>query len=272
MEVKKLIKNLGAVVADPSILRYYLPWIAARLRKRSAHLPVAGARIGGFPNFSSYLGAARHPLTSEETAFIRPRAKGATTIFDVGANFGVFAIYFARIEPEARIFAFEPNPRTAKALRENLARNNVENVTVIEAAISDFDGHLEFSDTADPATNKILQHEGGGLSVNARSLRSVCEEYAIDRIDFIKIDVEGAEVSVLEGGRSLFEEGRVASGVIEICPGNLEQFGRSISDLTGFFAELGVKLFLLGEKPGAPIDQSILLANAGFDCIGTEAT
>lgn len=111
-------------------------------------MSVLGVKIEGFPNFSSYLGALRNSLTEDEIAFVSSRLAGARVIFDVGANFGAFALPFAKLAPNARLFAFEPNPRTAVALRQNLVLNSVPNVVVVEAAVADQDGEMMFSDRA----------------------------------------------------------------------------------------------------------------------------
>lgn len=266
MKIDQIFRNVRTLAAHPSILRHYLRWAATKIATGSAKLTVLGARLEGFPNFSSYLGAVGNAITDAEVEFITPRIAEAEVIFDVGANFGAFAIPFARLAPHARVFAFEPNPQTALALRENLQRNGVTNVTVVEAAVSDREGQLIFSDTADPATNRILTGGGEGVRVTALTIESFCLEHGIDRIDFLKIDVEGAELSVLEGARNLFEAGAIGSGLIEICPGNLRNFGRSISDLTDFFKQAKVDLVLLGDRQGEPIDDRLLLENAGFDC------
>lgn len=264
MTPSSVFKNIRTLASDPAILRHYVPWLLTKLNLRPAHFVIRGAKIGGFPNFSSYLGAVRNELTDEELAFMSQRIEGAEVIFDVGANFGAFVIPIARLGPDARIFAFEPNPTTAAALRQNLHRNGVTNVTIIEAAVSDKDGEVIFSDSTDPATNHILADGTKGVRVKSRSLFSVMEEFDIGDIDFMKIDVEGAELSVLEGASGLFREGRVQAGLIEICPGNLHNFGRSISELTAFFEETGYDLELLGAEPGSKIDESIRLENAAF--------
>lgn len=269
MRANKTIRNVFTAAKDPRILLHYVVWHRARLGLGSAQLNVLGCQVGGFPNFSSYLGALRHGITEEEVAFIRSQLAGAKCIIDVGANFGSLAIPFAKIAPDAKIFAFEPNPVTAKALRRNVVNNGVKNVSIIEAAVSDLDGTLHFSDSGDPATNKILPVEASeGLVVKARSLVSFCQEHEIDRIDFLKIDVEGAELLVLEGGKLLFERGIIKSGLIEICPNNLKNFGRSIRELTEFFASVGYAIDLIGPKRGEPIDEHLRFENASFVKLG----
>ena len=263
--MKQFLKNILTLATRPRILPLYLRWLLALKGTSVARLSVLGASIGGFPSFSSYLGAVSGAPTKDEIAYMQSRLSGAKIIFDVGANFGAFAIPMANLAPASRIFAFEPHPLTAAALRENLIFNNVENVIVVEAAVADFDGKLNFSDSSDPATNKIAVGEEESVEVAARTIGSVCEEYGINQIDFLKIDVEGAELSVLNGARSLFDERKITAGMIEICPKNLSVFGLSIDDLVNFFEVVGFNLTLIGSLRGRPIDVNLTLENAFFE-------
>lgn len=264
MRYRNAIKNFKTSLFDPKILIYYIPWCIKRFSGRPLEFEIAGGSIGGFPNFSSYLGAVRNALTRHEMEFSAPRLAGAEIIFDVGANFGAFVIPFARLAPAARLFAFEPNPNTARALRENLIRNSITNVVVVECAVSHSDGEITFSDSSDPATNRILGNDDVGLSVQCRSLTSFCRENNINRIDFLKIDVEGAEMDVLEGAEELFSGKKVMSGMIEICPGNLNYFGRSIAELDGFMKKCQYNFQLIGDMRDKTIHREIVLENAAF--------
>jgi FkbM family methyltransferase len=260
----KLFYNFKTLLSDPAILPLYFLWIWSILRGGDRYCVIRGSKIAGFPNFSSYLGAVRNALTVEELEFVSPYLKNAKVIFDVGANFGAFVIPLAKLAKATQFFAFEPNPRTANALRRNITLNQVANVTVVEAALADADGQIVFSDTDDPATNHILQDGENGLIVNARSLASVCDEYSIARIDFLKIDVEGAEMSVLNGADEKFSDGTIGAGMIEICPGNLRKFGRTVSEITKFFHTRGFDIFVLGVEKGGEITDKLRLENAGF--------
>jgi FkbM family methyltransferase len=260
----KLVNNLRTVLSDPEILRYYCRWTLSKVGLHPPHFEIRGARIGGFPNFSSYLGAVRNKLTDEEIEFIAPRLSDAKVVLDVGANFGAFAIPFSQIARDAHIYAFEPNPNTAEALRANLQLNGINNVTVIESAVTDTDCELVFSDTRDPATNRIIEGEEGGIRIRARSLTSFCIEYEIDLIDFLKIDVEGAEIDVLRGANDLFDDNAIRGGLIEVCPNNLREFDYCVGDLVGFFNDKGFEMVLIGKNSHNQIDDKLVLENAGF--------
>jgi FkbM family methyltransferase len=271
LKISNLFTNALTLVKDPTILSLYFSWWSSKLGVRPPYFIIRGAKIGGFPNFSSYLGAVRNALTDEELEFVIPHLDDAKIFIDVGANFGAFVIPLAKLAQNTRFFAFEPNPMTAGALRANIRLNGVANVTAIEAAISDADGEVTFSDTNDPATNRILEADDHGLTVVARSLDSFCHEYALERIDFLKIDVEGAELDVLHGAANQFSNGAIRSGIIEICPGNLRRFNRSTTEIVEFFNNQGFDLFLLEKSSETEITDQLTLNNAGFRKVDADA-
>lgn len=263
MKLLSVLRNIKTALMDPEIIYLYISWCVRQFCGRSSIFEIRGAKIGGFPNFSAYLGAVRNALTRHEIEFVISHIGGAEIIFDVGANFGAFAIPVARLAPTARVYAFEPNPYTATALRENLLRNEISNVVVVECAFSHSDGEIKFSDSSDPATNRIVGDDEVGIAVQCRSLASFCTENFIDRIDFLKIDVEGAELDVLDGAKDLFLHKKIMSGMIEVCPGNLKVFGRGISDLNLFMKVAEYRIEFIGEA-GVRDDRDVILENAGF--------
>lgn len=95
-----------------------------------------------------------------------------------------------------RVFAFEPNPRNVVCLKEHLSLNGIANVEVIEAAVSDKAGISYFSGNG--AT--------GRLSATGHEVKTV----ALDNYptpDFIKMDIEGAELSAIRGSTRILQEG-----------------------------------------------------------------
>jgi FkbM family methyltransferase len=258
------ITNAISIATRPDIWGDYAAWLLSALRGKPAELKILDCLISGFPNFSSYLGARRNAPTNEEIELVRECISGARVIFDVGANFGAFTIPFSTFAPQARIFAFEPCPQTAHALKQNLLLNNIGNVQVIEAIISDRNDMLGFSNSRDPATNRIIDDPSAECAVRSITLTEFCRDVGVDNIDFLKIDVEGAEMLLLEGARTLFEARNIRQGMIEICPGNLFNYGNSVQDLNEFFASYRYTLEVIRGQHIEPLSESDLLANAIF--------
>ena len=123
------------------------------------------------------------------------------TAVDIGANVGIWTVLLACHQNVQQVFAFEPSQSNLSFLRTNLRINQVEDkVVVIEAAVSDFDGEVLFDDIGSGATKRISQT--GSTVLSSVTLDSYLEGR---HIDFIKIDVEGYEPSVLEGGWQTIE-------------------------------------------------------------------
>ncbi|MEZ0090751.1 FkbM family methyltransferase [Streptacidiphilus sp. EB129] len=145
-------------------------------------------------------------------------------VLDVGANVGIFSLYVKRHWPQARIVAFEPMPRTLQALRSNLELHHATDVEVVPHGLSgDFEGPVTFTfypnlpgnSTRYPDQKKhdrdhiasmwgdgVGDHlyQGEDVTVTVERLSTALARYpGIDRVDLLKVDVEGAELDVLQG-------------------------------------------------------------------------
>jgi FkbM family methyltransferase len=121
------------------------------------------------------------------------------TIVDLGANVGVFALYAAAKAPNANIYCFEPATATFAVLQDNLIANHV-NVAAHRVAISTSCGSALFYH-AGTAAEWSLKNDASRVSEEVRciDLDRLFEIVCDDAIDFLKMDVEGAELTVLGG-------------------------------------------------------------------------
>lgn len=127
-------------------------------------------------------------------------------MYDLGANVGLYSLLGAKtVGPDGRVFAFEPVPENVRYLERHLSLNRVSNCTVVQAAVCAQIGSMQFDPSEDRSMGKLSV--GGTEAVSAITLDSF---YAGDsrtrRPHFLKVDVEGAEVEVLNGGMSLLKE------------------------------------------------------------------
>jgi len=116
------------------------------------------------------------------------------TIIDCGANIGITALYFAARYPNARIYSVEPDPSNFAILKQNVASE--PRITPINAAVVGRNTGPVFLSQDRPAWgNSISQSQGAGsaVEVEAMTIGELCERYAIERIDLLKVDIEGAE-------------------------------------------------------------------------------
>lgn len=130
--------------------------------------------------------------------------KEKDTILDVGAQIGVFSVYAAHHAKKGKIYAFEPMSENFKMLKENTNLNKLKNITNINCALSDKNGkeslfiddlntggHSFFNDKKSWSKNKII--------VKSMNLDSFFNKYKIKKIDFLKMDCEGAEYKIFFG-------------------------------------------------------------------------
>lgn len=136
---------------------------------------------------------------------------------DVGANDGYYTLFAARrIGAGGRVIAVEPSTRERVNLKRNIARNGLANVTVIPAALGAVCGtaDLQLAQGVHSGHNTLGRFANDGVKaesverVTMRTLDEVAGEIGLDRIDFMKIDVEGAEAAVIVGARRVIEAAR----------------------------------------------------------------
>ena len=138
-------------------------------------------------------------------------------IIDIGAHIGSVSIILAKLNPQIKIYAFEPAKITYDLLCKNLEANNIRNVTPIKAAISDYIGEMEFCfnpmDTAGssgcytPAMTKLFtQYQWKKEKVQVWNMKKVFDDLNIERAAWVKMDCEGAEYQIFNDENNQFDK------------------------------------------------------------------
>lgn len=179
----------------------------AMLRGRPLDVDALGARMRLYPahNVSEKnLLFTPHLFDPEERDMLNRHIRDGFVFIDIGANVGGYALFVAaQAGPNARILAIEPQPEIFERLEFNIRQNPFSTVKALECAITDKDGTVTlFVDRSNSGQSSVRfvnsSADGVAVKVTARTLKSVVEEENLDRIDAIKIDVEGAEDLILE--------------------------------------------------------------------------
>ena len=164
-----------------------------------------------------------------EISILKKYVKKGQTVCDVGANIGLFTLELARaVGSEGCVTAFEPDPNNFALLNKNIQANGYKNVTLIQKAVSKSDGDTRlYCDSAHHGNHCIYNPNDGRsfIEVQTTSLDNYYKER--EKIDFIKIDVEGAECLVFEGMENIVKNNPDLTILSEFCPFLLEKAGFS---------------------------------------------
>jgi FkbM family methyltransferase len=120
-------------------------------------------------------------------------------VIDLGAEVGTEVNLFSRlVGPEGHVYAIEAHPASYEWLAKRCAASGLTNVTPVHLAISDHIGTVRLSDVTDSLENRLID-EDSGLEVRSLTLDAFMEEHGIDRVDFLKMNIEGAERLAIRG-------------------------------------------------------------------------
>ena len=121
------------------------------------------------------------------------------TVVDVGAGTGWDTLAFSRkVGPGGRVIAIEAHPKTFACLERMCKENRLSNVTLIHAALMDRACEVHISDAVDHLGNRTVAVDGG-VSVPGMTLDDLCKSLNIQRVDLLKMNIEGAEKFAIEG-------------------------------------------------------------------------
>jgi len=205
-------------------------WVDTRDRVIAAHLLGGGA------------------WEASETAAFLAHVREGMCVFDVGANIGYYTLLAARaVGPAGRVYAFEPEPRNFELLTRNISENGLTNVRPVNAAASSREGvvrlHLDDANFGAHSFVAGSVRTSSGRSVVVRTVgldAFAGEARAFGAGVFVKIDVQGAEALVVEGGSRLLSLPAVTV-LLEIWPEALVRAGADARRLLAVLEDLGFR-------------------------------
>jgi FkbM family methyltransferase len=211
-----------------------------------------------------------------EFAFLGTVLRDGMCFVDVGANHGLYSVFAAsQVGPAGSVIALEPSHRELERLRANVDRNQLAGVEVFEIAAHSVSGtaRLRIAEREHPGHNTLGEfayaiEESHLETVRTEPLDAVLKNR---RVDFIKIDVEGAEMSVLEGALGSIERCRPML-LVEVVDAALQGQGRSSKDVLGQLQQLGYELWRFGHTgrpepldPGSVASENVLAVHRSRD-------
>lgn len=169
----------------------------------------------------------------ETTLYLRNTIRPGKVFVDVGANIGYFSILAAKLG--ATVYAFEPSPKNYEALSNNVRTNKV-NIFTLQSAVSNHDGYATFHvREGGSTTDSLLKLYSDAMPTKVRV--STLDTTLPSHVDYIKIDTEGADLSVLQGAEDTLKNNPHCIIIIEYSRLNFknettpEQFLQTLKDM-----------------------------------------
>lgn len=226
-------------------------WVGLQWRQTISRIP----RLVRLP-FGAYffrrndsLGINLPRFETRELAFAERLLRPGMTVLDIGAHQGLYTLLASRrVGPSGHVFSFEPSPRERRALRLNLTINFCDNVVVQALALGSQEttADLYVVDKYNTGYNSLrppnVPEPTSTVAVRVGTLDNWLAEEKIDRVDFIKLDVEGAELSVLKGARELLARARPVL-LIEIAQTRTAGWGYDAVEIVRFLENIGYLWF-----------------------------
>ena len=218
-----------------------------------------GIESGPAENADTY----RFDSERKEQLLVRSLVKPGMTVLDVGAHVGKYTKLFSLIVgQEGRVFSFEPTPSSARKLAGRIEDDHLGNVTLIRKAVCDHDGIVtlhqfpeEYSSwnglgrplMEDPRDGSRLVPIIGETEVAATTLDEFCQSQGLARIDYLKLDVEGAEIHALRGATGLLGRQAVSCLQFEVSRKMLDGLGARAREVFEFLSNHGYECHAIGE-------------------------
>ena len=202
---------------------------------------------------ASFFWTGFHELN--EWRFLNKYLTPEMTFFDIGSNQGEYALFAGKRLTQGRVLAFEPVDFFFDVLNKNIALNHFHNIQTFHYGLSDKDTQMpiyreEKGAEANEGLASIFQSERRTQflqNIDLRTLDGVAPSFNLKRIDFMKIDVEGAEMMVLKGAQKTIQHYKPLI-MMEVSKNNYDAAGYTIDDVLNFFSALGYSLRTITKK------------------------
>ena len=230
----KLIKKIGYKLLDI----FCKNGISVKINGFSLRLPVYYFRL--FP--SDY--------EKENFEFIRRSIKEGHVVLDIGAHIGLTAAIFGNMVKEhGRVFSFEPTASSFATLKETIRINGLQNiVTPVNMPVTEKSGKVNFfvSDSDTDVANSLVEYEEHkilhAIQLDATSIDDFVSAQNLTRVDFVKIDAEGAELNVLKGGAKTFATFKPLI-ILALHPEAINAIGHSLLSIYEVVKTMGFKIY-----------------------------
>ena len=188
-----------------------------------------------------------------DTKIIREEIHEGDIVIDVGANIGYYTLIFAQlVGSSGKVFAFEPEPKNFEILKKNIEINNYQNIVAEQKIVSDKSGIVKlFIAEHGIVGHRINQQKSSQKFIEVESiiLDNYIKKLNLDnKINFIKIDVEGSEPKVLEGAKEIMQKSNQLKIFTEFNREAVKKYSVEPKEMIDLLYRNGFKIYLPNYK------------------------
>lgn len=232
----------------PTLKQMIRPLLDIRYPNRTfsvRELKTHGARFFAYLDQHTNRKIALGRFEVAETAFLSSQVSPDDVFLDIGSNIGYFSVLMA--SRGARVRAFDPVPQNAALLNLTSVLNPDLEISPMQAAVSDKAGTMRFQIMPQTSLSRLVAADADqDASAHEVEVQVITiDDLKLDRVDMVKIDVEGAELSVLKGMTKTIKATRPKLFMIELVEEHLENFGHSLDDVIAFMRSMDYQAMAL---------------------------
>lgn len=185
-----------------------------------------------------------------KTDLVKKHVRPGDIVVDVGANIGYYTLLFAKLVGEnGKVYAFEPDPTNFRLLQKNVQVNGYNNVVLVQKAVSSKTDRAKlFLSATNKGDHRMYDSNDGRPAVEIETV-SLNDFFCADmKVDFIKMDIQGAEGGALQGMFSVLRENQDLRLISEFWPGGLKRFGTEPIEYLKLLADMKFRIYVIKEK------------------------
>ena len=258
--IKELVWLLGHVLRHPDNrqhqLRAALRFFRWQLHKRLWKTPIT-VRVGTNRSFKVVCDSSFSSLVVynrlpdwDEMNFLLRLLRSSDGFIDIGANVGFYTVLASTVVTDGPILSVEANPKNVVILRDQVQLNGLRNATVMDFALGNVAGEVAFSDfsreTGSLASGGAT--EGCLIKVPCKTLDAVLGSLILPDWTIAKMDVEGCEEMILQGGTETLAKKRISAWLFELADTGLKRHHSSAEQLVKIFNDHGYSIHYWDEE------------------------
>ncbi len=252
-----LPQRIGRFLASPTRRKYIT--LANRARRIFPGMPIP-LRLPFGAWWLAEKSALDHELIYNEfermeTEFVRRLLRRDMTVVDAGAHHGLYTLLASkRVGWNGRVIAIEPSPRECERLEKHLRMNRCSNTELVSCALGEDPGEADlylvdgFQDWCNSLRPPAVDEPIRTVRVSVRRLDDVLAELGVTKVDFIKLDVEGAELSVLYGAMKLLHREWRPAILAEVQDIRTQPWGYAAREIIQFLIRMDYRWFAIAAK------------------------